>query len=267
MTSGGYYRYPALWDKNIVFVSEGDLWHTTLDTLTARRLTFNKGAIKSPVFSPDGESLAFASSDEGHSELYIMPSQGGEMKRLTYMGDDLTVVGWTQEGIYFTSSSGQPFMKWNVVWRIDPTGGIPEQLNIGPANFISFKKDSPASGAVIQRHGYREYGYWKRYRGGTAGDIWIDTAGKGDFKRILPLKGDLARPLWIGNQIVFSSDHEGVGNPSASGCRGHADSRRRHDRDVHDALPDRYRQRAGILPQRRHPAIRAAQAGCLTLVV
>ena len=33
------------------------------------------------------------------------------------------------------------------------------------------------------------------------------------------------------------------------------------DRDVPDALPDRYRQRARIFPERRHPAVRAAEAG------
>jgi aconitase A len=47
--------------------------------------------------------------------------------------------------------------------------------------------------------------------------------------------------------------------PPASGRRGHAHPRRRQDRDLPDPLPDRYGQRAGIFPQRRHPAIRAAQ--------
>ena len=40
----------------------------------------------------------------------------------------------------------------------------------------------------MQRHGYREYGYWKRYRGGTAGDIWVDQKGSGTFENWETLK-------------------------------------------------------------------------------
>lgn len=221
MSTQGYYRYPTVFNETVIFVSEGDLWHLPLvekGTSTARRLTYNKGSIKAPVFSPDGKTLAFSSTDEGHSELYTMPAEGGEITRLTYMGDDVTVLSWTKDGIYFSSSYGQPFLKWNVVWKISPQGGVPEKLNIGPANFISFKGDKLANGAVIQRHGYREYGYWKRYRGGTAGDLWIDQKGTGTFEKLVDLKGDLARPIWVPSachkdgKIVFSSDHEGIGN-------------------------------------------------------
>ncbi len=214
MPQQGYYRYPTVFNDTIIFVSEGDLWLTPLDTsVPARRLTYNKGTIKTPVFSPDGKTLAFSSSNEGHSELYTMTATGGEMKRLTYMGDDVTVLAWNGDAIYFSSSYGQPFMKWNVVWKISPQGGVPEKLDIGPANFLSFQGKGLKSGSVMQRHGYREYGYWKRYRGGTAGDIWVDPKGSGTFEKLIDLKGDLARPLWVSKDtIVFSSDHEGVGN-------------------------------------------------------
>ncbi len=217
MSDQGYYRYPTIFDDSVIFVSEGDLWridHIDADVKTpARRLTHNKGVIKTPVFSPDGSKIAFSSSNEGHSEVYIMNSQGGELKRLTYLGDDVSVHCWTQDGIFFSSSYGQPFLKWNVAWCISPEGGVPEKQSIGPANFLTFKDQTLKSGTVIQRHGYREYGYWKRYRGGTAGDIWVDTSGKGKFEKLVDLKGDLARPLWVAaDKIVFSSDHEGVGN-------------------------------------------------------
>jgi tricorn protease len=213
MENSGYYRYPTLYNDTVIFVSEGDLWSLNIDNPIARRLSFNKGTIKTPVMSPDGHYIAFSCSTEGHSEVYIIPSTSGEMKRLTYLGDDVSVVAWTQEeGIIFASAYGQPFQKWNVLWRIAPEGGMPEKLNVGPANFISFANGSLGSGSVIQRHGYREYGYWKRYRGGTAGDVWIDAQGKGDFKKLFDLKADLSRPLWVKDKIIFAADHEGVGN-------------------------------------------------------
>lgn len=238
MVRDGYYRYPAIFKDTVVFVSEGDLWRVDLPHPTARRLTFNKGAIKSPVFSPDGLHIAFTSSDEGTCEVYVMSANGGERKRLTYMGDDSQVLCWTKEGIYFSSSYGQPFAKYNVIWRIDGDGGLPERLDIGPANYISFKGDTLKNGAVLQRHGYREYGYWKRYRGGTAGDIWIDPTGKGTFNRLLDLKADLARPLWVGDKIIFISDHEGIGNLYQCDIRGQNIKRLTHHKDYYVRSPN-----------------------------
>ncbi len=208
--NAGYYSYPIIFDKNIAFVSECDLWTVSTDNLVARRLTCNRGIIKTPVYSPCGQYIAFSCTTEGKSDLYLIPANGGEMKRITYMGDDVNVLCWNKEGIYFSSSYNQPFIKLNAIWKIAHPNLEPKMLNIGPANYISFSSDNKE--AVIQRHGYKEYSYWKRYRGGTAGDLWISESGMTNFKKLLKLDSDLARPIWIKDQIIFSSDHDGIGN-------------------------------------------------------
>ena len=168
MNEHGYYRYPAIFKDQVIFVSEGDLWSVTTQDPVARRLSFNRGEIKSPVFSPDGSHIAFSSSDEGNSEVFVMPSPGGEMRRLTYLGDQVSVLGWDDKGILFSSSVETPFQRFNDIYRVDPKGGLPERVAVGPANFISFGKSLDGRvPCAIQRHGYREYGYWKRYRGGS----------------------------------------------------------------------------------------------------
>lgn len=205
----GYYRYPAVFKDTIVFVSEEDLWQVSLKGGVPRRLTTGLGAVTHPVFSPDGKWLAFAGTEEGHSEVYIMPSLGGQAERITYLGDQVQVIAWDEHGILFSSSSSMPFSRVNQLFRITPQDKQPQKLPFGPASHISY-----ASGqrAVIQRHGYREYGYWKRYRGGTAGNLWVDEIGDGKFKELISLKGNLFRPLWIAERIYFVSDHECIGN-------------------------------------------------------
>jgi tricorn protease len=134
----GYYRYPTIFGDTVVFVSEGDLWSVDLNNPIARRLSFNRGEIKYPVFSPDGRSLAFTSSDEGSSEVFIMPACGGEMRRITFLGDVVNVIGWTNQGIYYSTSAGEPFLRVRSVFRVHPETGAVEKTPIGLANFISF---------------------------------------------------------------------------------------------------------------------------------
>ncbi len=55
--------------------------------------------------------------------------------------------------------------------------------------------------------------HWKRYRGGTAGRLWVASAEDPLFTRVLSdLNGQLAAPMIVGGRLVFLSDHEGTGN-------------------------------------------------------
>ena len=204
----GYYRFPTICQDTIVFACEDDLWTVPVEGGIARRLTSNLGTASSPCLSPNGELLAFAGSEEGPSEVYVMPALGGEAKRLTYQGSNATVVGWDSAGkhILYSSGAGLAFDPW--IWKICAEGGEPQRLSYGPANHIDFSD----TGGVILGRLTREPARWKRYRGGTAGQLWIDTQGVGEFQPLTPVDSNFTTPMWIGERIYFISDHEGVGN-------------------------------------------------------
>ena len=204
----GYYRSPTICQDTIVFVCEDDLWTVPVEGGVARRLTSNLGAAGSPRLSPDGEHLAFAGREEGPSEVYTMPALGGEAKRLTYQGSNVSIVGWDTDGkhILYSSGAGLAFDPW--IWKVASEGGEPQRLSYGPANHIDFSDD----GGVIIGRLTREPARWKRYRGGTAGQLWIDTEGDGQFQPLAPVDSNFTTPMWIGERIYFISDHEGVGN-------------------------------------------------------
>ncbi|MBS0272239.1 MAG: PDZ domain-containing protein [Proteobacteria bacterium] len=209
MKREGYYRNPTLWKDKIVFVADDDLWQVSLSGGRAERLTAGIGEANDPVFSPDGKWIAFTSTYEGHPEVYVMAAEGGEPKRVTYVSDGSTVVGWTAQGdIIFSSTKGNPF-RVRSLFKINIKTAKVERIPCGPANFISY--ESQGRGAVIQRHGHG-YVSWKRYRGGTAGELWIDRKGTGNFQKLIDIKGNALRPLWIQNRIYFISDHQGHGN-------------------------------------------------------
>ena len=206
----GYYRFPTIHGDRIVFVCEDDLWSVAAGGGVAIRLTANLGEVRAPALSPDGSQIAFIGREEGNAEVYVMPAIGGNARRLTFLGANTTVVGWSPDGqsIIFASDSSQPFMRLTTLYRISPEGGLPQQLPYGMANAIAF---GPNGTAVLGRH-LAEPAYWKRYRGGRVGVLWVDATGNGQFEKLLTLQGNVASPMWIGDRIYFISDHEGIGN-------------------------------------------------------
>jgi tricorn protease len=228
--TSGYLRHPSLRGDTIAFVTEDDLWSVAAGGGIARRLTANLSEVSHPALSPDGRHVAFTSREEHHPEVYCMPAAGGPAARLTFLGASATVRGWTPDGrILFTSEAGQPFHHMIHAYAVAPEGGPVERLPFGPAREVAFggKSKNGATPVVLGRN-TADPARWKRYRGGTAGDLWIDRRGNGDFRRLIRLPGNPASPMWIGNRIWLLSDHEGIGNlysakPDGTDLRRHTD--------------------------------------------
>jgi tricorn protease len=205
----GYLRQPAIRGGTIVFVCDDDLWTVGDGGGIARRLTAGLGEPSTPALSPDGRWLAYVSRDEQHSEVYLMPAEGGPARRMTWLGPDVMVRGFTPDGrILFVTTYGQPFFRNYRAWTLGLDGGLPELLPYGQVNHLSF---GPGGAKVIGRN-TADPARWKRYRGGTAGHLWIDAEGRDEFRRMSELAGNLASPMWVGSRIYFLSDCEGVGN-------------------------------------------------------
>lgn len=234
--SPGYYRHPTIHRDKVVFVSEDDLWSVPAGGGVAHRLTANPGSVTFPALSPDGAWVAFTSKDEGHPEAWVMDVDGGPPRRLTYLGGNTQVAGWRSDGaaVIVASDWGQPFAMFQHLLEVPAGGGVPRQLALGPARAISFQPGGP--GIVIGRNS-ADPARWKRYRGGTAGTIWIDRTGDGEFEELLRLPGNLAGPMWIGRRIYFLSDHEGTGNLYSCTPTGRGLTRLTHHEDFYARFP------------------------------
>lgn len=220
----GYYRFPTIHEDTVVFVCEDDLWTVSAAGGVARRLTAGLGKISWPSLSPDGQNLVYVGREEGQPDIYLMAANGGHPRRLTFQGESsCRTAGWTADDrVIFSHSGGQPFDRMSHLYTLKIDNGLEEKINVGPANMISF---GSAGGVVIGRN-LQNPAHWKRYRGGRAGQIWIDRQGDGQFKLLLDLPGNLDNPIWLGERIYFLSDHEGIGNiyscdPSGADIRRH----------------------------------------------
>ena len=213
LASQGYFRDPTLFEDNIVFVCEDDLWKVHVNGGVAQRITSSRSEFRAPMFSPDGRWIACCSREEGEHDLYLMPAEGGMLTRLTFLNGVLYPVAWSadSQNIVFRSTHQAVHRSSDAcLYQVSCEGGPVQRLDYGPATALSYEPEG--KGVVLGRNTISN-SRWKRYRGGMVGEIWVDVSGAGDFKRILQeLPGNPIAPRWIGARIYFISDHEGIGN-------------------------------------------------------
>src|SRR6476659_21515 len=77
-------RHPTVSRDSVAFEYAGDLWVVARGGGQARRLTSTQGVELDPFFSPDGSQIAFSSTVAGNTDVYVVPTIGGDPKRLTY---------------------------------------------------------------------------------------------------------------------------------------------------------------------------------------
>lgn len=107
----------------------------------ARQLTFHPGTETDPKSSRDGKLVAFTGLYDSLGELYVVPIEGGEPRRLTY-GERATAVDWTPDGrIAYRSHAGNWSWETERLWFIDPTGGLPTWTPIAEMAEASFLPD------------------------------------------------------------------------------------------------------------------------------
>ncbi|WP_405013380.1 PDZ domain-containing protein [Kitasatospora sp. NBC_01539] len=223
---GAYLRHPHLHGDLVAFVAEDDVWLAPLDGGRAWRLTADQTPASHPRFSPDGAHVAWTSTRDGAPEIHVAPAEGGPARRLTHWGSARTQLrGWTADGRPIAvTTAGQATLRRSWAFAIPLDGGEATRLPYGPVGGLALE---PGGDRVLLLSAFsREPAHWKRYRGGTAGKLWIGTR---DFTRVhADLGGNIESPLWVGGRIAFLSDHEGSGRlysslPDGTDLRRHSD--------------------------------------------
>ncbi|OLF15277.1 S41 family peptidase [Actinophytocola xanthii] len=225
-----YLRFPHLHGDLVTFVAEDDVWLAPVEGGRAWRVSADQAGAGSPRFSPDGTRIAWTSWRDVEPEIHLGPTEGGPSRRLTYWGDPATeVLGWlSDEEVVAASTVGQHSIRQSWAHAVATDDGRTRRLPFGPVGGLASGPD----GAVLLLGAYsREPAWWKRYRGGTAGKLWLDAEGNGEFTRFLPdVNGNISAPMWVGDRIAFLSDHEGVADLYS--CRPDGQDLRRHAVDA-----------------------------------
>ncbi len=206
--AGGYLRTPDIHGGTVVFCAEGDLWAVSDQGGLARRLSSHPGLESLPSFSPDGAWIAFSGQYDGNRDVFVMPAAGGEPRRLTWHPASEEVLGWSPDGkfVLFRSRAEMPHGS-HEVYSVPAAGGEPSKLPVGWAARLAIEPDS---GRWAFSRPSSETFTWKRYRGGTAAEIWVGDPQRADFRKVTDFPGFDAYPMWHGGRIYFLSDQGGT---------------------------------------------------------
>ena len=200
-------RQPTLHGDDVVFVYANDLWKASTKGGTAVRLTSDDGYESSPHFSNDGKLIAFTAEYDGNVDVFVMPIEGGEPKRLTYHPSGDYVQGWTPDGkvLFRSNRESQPTMT-NKFFTVATNGGLPEALEIPRAAYGEMSKDgkyvayTPITGWDAE---------WRNYRGGQAMPIWVvDMKTKALVRTSQPTKERHLDPVWLNGLVYFMSERD-----------------------------------------------------------
>ncbi len=214
---GRLLRFPDIYKDKIAFMYGGDLWLASSSGGTARRITSHPGRELFPKFSPDGKWLAFTGQYDGNFNVYVMSSDGGQPKQLTFyqgsaqplsdrMGILNQVIGWTPDGksIVFLSrrDASNGWTKREFTVSVD--GGLPQPMAPDEGGLMSFSADGTK---IAYNRIFRNFRQWKRYTGGLAQDITIYDIKNNVVDQVIPHTDYTdSFPMWHGNTIYFTSD-------------------------------------------------------------
>ncbi|MGI8897339.1 MAG: S41 family peptidase [Pyrinomonadaceae bacterium] len=201
-------RYPHYHDGRIVFSYLGDIWTANEKGQNVQRLTVNRARDVYGRFSPDGRWIAFSSERNGNLDVFIIASEGGAAKQLTFHSSDDTVLGWRPDSrsVLFSANRGEDFTPQLYVVSVE--GGMPTKAGTDMGVQAAYSPDG-------RRLAYnpKSQVYWRKYyRGASQSDIVVMDVAAKRFTQLTDFDGLDSWPMWgHDGAIYFVSDREGNG--------------------------------------------------------
>jgi Tol biopolymer transport system component len=223
-------RYPAISPdgRTLLFEYKGDIWSVPAAGGNAVPLTLSESYEFAPVWSHDGQSVAFASDRYGSFDVFVMPASGGEAKRLTYHSAREVPSSFTADDTAVLFSGARQDLATHVQF---PTGGMTELYSV-PAGGgrVSLVLTTPALDATVSSKGdtiiFHDYkGYesdWRKHHtSAVTRDIWVyDTVAR-KYDKVSPFAGEDRNPVFDANDndFYYLSEQSGSFNVYKSSLR------------------------------------------------
>ena len=196
--------------SHIAFTYAGKIWLVERAGGTARRLTNTPNDETNPVFSPDGQRIAFSQSNGNDWDVFVARTDGSsEPMRITMMPEDDMVAGWSPDGkeIVFETTRDEENLT-----RLYKTSADRLMLATALPLHQSYSGSISPDGNRIVYNPRTGAGDWRYYRGGYAGQLWIAELKTGSLEKLSNGTHNDRNPVWVEDKIYFISDRSGIFN-------------------------------------------------------
>lgn len=202
----------------IAFCYKGDIYKVPADGGVATQLTTQASYECTPVWSPDGKQIAFASDRNGNFDLFVMPAAGGAAERLTANSASEIPSAFSTDGKYiFFSASIQdpagsalfPTSAMTELYKVPIAGGRTEQVLGTPAEMVCFDKTGHTF-LYQDRKGF-ENEWRKHHTSSITRDVWLYDVQNGKHTNLTNHAGEDRNPVFSpdGQTVYFLSERNG----------------------------------------------------------
>ena len=215
-------RYSAISPdgSKIAFNFKGDIYIVPSAGGKAYALTNNPAYDVKPVWSPNGDKIAFASDRNGSFDVYIVDATGGIPTRLTYYsGADMPQcfsldgkeVLYTANAIENADAFYFPSGINSELYAISTAGGREKQLLVTPMDMVQM--NGYGDRILFEDHNSYENKWRKHHHSSASRDLWVYDFNEKEYTQITDFRGEDRNPVWgIGNNYYFLSERNGSFN-------------------------------------------------------
>ncbi|MDB5708725.1 MAG: peptidase [Sphingomonas bacterium] len=202
----------------IAFASGGDIWEVPAAGGIAHPLVADAATEGRPLYSPDGQRLAFTSTRGGSTNLYVLTFATGVVTRITFAEANEELDAWSADGkwLYFASGAND-VGRVPDIFRVSSMGGTPVEVSREKYMAEFQAAPSPDGSAIALMARGLSNGQW--WRNGHAHidntDIWVKPiAARAPYRLLLADEQKHAWPMWSpdGAAITYMSTRSGSEN-------------------------------------------------------